>query len=85
MLSRLELRHIIENAFLPKACSCSITPRGSMTIQLFNPNTREEELVVTGIDPATLVSSRAIAALVGEIKEEARMKPSAPERISQHA
>ena len=85
MLSHIELRHVIEKAFLPKICRCSISPRGSMTIQIFNPDTREEELVVTGIDLAALVGSRAIAALVGEIKEEALMKSVVSERTSRHA
>jgi hypothetical protein len=73
MISHLELRHIVETAFLPKKCICTIEPAGSMTIQIFDQNSDMEELTVTGIDSSRLVSSRAIAALIGEIKEEARI------------
>lgn len=72
MISVLELRHIVETAFLPKKCICSISPRGSMTVQIFNQETGMEELTVAGIDSSRIVSSRAIAALVAEINEEMR-------------
>lgn len=81
MLSHLELRNVIETAFLPKPCRCSISPDGSMTIQLFTVGTRKEELTVKGIDWRALGSGRAIAALVAEIKEEAQIK-LAPKKLS---
>lgn len=73
MISHIELRHIVETAFLPKKCVCTIEPPGSMTVQIFNEDSGTEELTVTGIDPSRLVSSRAIASLVVEIKEEAKI------------
>lgn len=41
MLSTLELRHIIETAFLPTRCICSVRA-GSLMIQLVDPITQQE-------------------------------------------
>lgn len=70
MLSHLELRHVMEVAFRPLTCKCTITPAGDMTIELKAPDTEFEVLTLTGISTAKLSGGRAIAALVGEIKEE---------------
>ncbi|WPO98227.1 DUF1652 domain-containing protein [Pseudomonas sp. HR96] len=75
MLSQLELRHALETAFLPTKCQCIIEPEGTLTVQLINPRTAEIDLTVKGIVMAKLTSSRALAALVAEIKEELRLKP----------
>ncbi|EGH74634.1 DUF1652 domain-containing protein [Pseudomonas syringae] len=80
MISSLELRHIIETAFLPMKCVCTIVPDGSMFIQIFDQSTNKEELTVAGIDPSGLGSSRAIASLVTELKEDMRRRSLAPER-----
>ncbi|MBI6795295.1 hypothetical protein ALP36_101483 [Pseudomonas syringae pv. coriandricola] len=80
MISSLELRHVIESAFLPMKCVCKIEPDGSMFIQIFDQSTGKEELTVTGIDPSGLGSSRAIASLVTELKEDMRLRSLAPER-----
>lgn len=84
MLSHLELRHIIEAALLPRFSTCGIGPDGSMTIQLLSPNTRQVELTVAGINLGALPSSRAIAKLVAEIKEEARMSCVSPVKMTRH-
>jgi hypothetical protein len=73
MIYSLELRHIIEAAFLPTKCACTISSDGTMTIQLSSPDNAEEQLTVTGIDATSMASSRAIAALVAELKEELRL------------
>ncbi|WP_054989954.1 DUF1652 domain-containing protein [Pseudomonas coronafaciens] len=80
MISSLELRHIIETAFLPMRCVCTIAPNGSMTVQIFDQDTNREELTVTCIDVSGLVSARAIAALVMELKEDMRLRRLAPGR-----
>ncbi|MFJ4142695.1 DUF1652 domain-containing protein [Pseudomonas sp. NPDC089734] len=72
MLSHLELRHVMEVAFRPTICKCTIASDGLMTIELKNPETHVRELTMTGISTAKLSGGRAIAALVGEIKDEAR-------------
>ena len=73
MLSTLELRHIIETAFLPTKCMCSVRA-GSLMIQLVDPITQQELLTVAGVDLKSLGSSRAIARLIAEIKEELRLR-----------
>ncbi|SDZ59361.1 DUF1652 domain-containing protein [Pseudomonas sp. NFIX28] len=73
MISHLELRHIIEAAFLPMKCICHISADNSMTVQLLDADTREE-LTVTGIDASTLCTAHAIANFVAELKEEARAR-----------
>lgn len=76
MISTLELRHIIETAFLPTRCVCSIR-HDSLNIQLIDPSNQQELLTVAGIDPKALGSSRAIANLISEIKEEVRLQGGA--------
>jgi hypothetical protein len=73
MLSTLELRHLIESAFLPLSCECRVDQGGSLQIKIFEPVSGYVEVVVTGIPIAQLNSCQAIAKLIedirGEIKE----------------
>jgi len=84
MLSTLELRHALETAFLPTKCVCIIEPNDTLTIQLLNPRTGTVDLAVKGILMSRLSSSRSLAALVGEIKEELRTRPSAANDRRRH-
>ncbi|WP_440060561.1 DUF1652 domain-containing protein [Pseudomonas syringae] len=77
MTPSMDLRPIIEAAFLPMKCVCVIAPGGSMTIRILNPATEAEEFTVTGIDTKALVSIRDIVALVLEVKSEMRLRRSA--------
>ena len=70
MISALELRHIIECGFLPLSCSCTTNVDGSLMIKVTDPSTGSVELLVTGVSTAELTSSRAIAALIGELRSE---------------
>jgi hypothetical protein len=72
MISTLELRHIIESAFLPKKCVCSIQPDHTMTIRIGSVE-EIDAFTATGIDFSRFSTSRAIAGLVGELKEEMKM------------
>jgi hypothetical protein len=54
MISHLELRHLIETAFLPTKCLCSICIDNSMTVQLLDADTGKEELTVIGVDGQNL-------------------------------
>ena len=71
-LSNLELRHLIESAFLPARCkcSCSVTGAPSLTIEIFEEDLVSIALFVTGVDINTLSSSRAISSLIAEIRED---------------
>lgn len=70
MLSHLQLRHLLESAFLPTKCKCEIDSKGSMTVHFINPRTSRVDLSVDGIVVSKLSSSRAIASLIGELKAE---------------
>lgn len=67
-LSTLELRHVIETAFLPLSCECRVDPNGSLLIQIFEPISGRVELRVTGISMAQLNSSQAINKLIEDIR-----------------
>ncbi|KPW48668.1 DUF1652 domain-containing protein [Pseudomonas syringae group genomosp. 3] len=81
MTSSMDLRPIIEAAFLPMRGVCTIAPDTSMTIQIFNQDTEHEEftvtVTVTGINASALVTIRDIVALVLEVKGEMRLRPKA--------
>ncbi|PBP76167.1 hypothetical protein CCL15_02055 [Pseudomonas syringae] len=74
MNSPMDLRPIIEAAFLPMRCLCVIAPDASMTIHVFDRNTEAEEFTVTGIDTQALVTIRDIVGLVLEVKGEMRLR-----------
>lgn len=71
MLSHLELRHTVESAFLPTKCECDISPDGTFSVKLIDPESGEVELFITGMAISELASSRSIARLVLSLKEEA--------------
>lgn len=48
MLSHLELRHIIETAFLPARCICSIYADKRMTVQLLDASTERADYLDEG-------------------------------------
>ncbi|CAM3401326.1 hypothetical protein BZK31_04800 [Pseudomonas floridensis] len=69
-LSTLELRSIVEGAFLPLRCTCTVAPDYSMTVQVNDPYSGRVELVVTGISLHGLKTSRDISNLVSELRDE---------------
>ncbi|MCD5992835.1 DUF1652 domain-containing protein [Pseudomonas sp. CDFA 602] len=69
-LSTLELRNIIERAFLPQRCTCTVGPDRSMTVQVTDPESGRIELLVTGISLERLNTSRSISDLVAELRVE---------------
>ncbi|NYH11646.1 DUF1652 domain-containing protein [Pseudomonas moraviensis] len=73
MLSILELRHIIESAFLPLTCKCWVEPQGSLQAQICDPISGEVELLVTGISISSLVGRQAIINLIHDIREELKL------------
>lgn len=67
-LSTLELRGIIERAFLPLRCKCTVAPDYSLTVQISDPQSDRVDLLVTGISLDRLNTSRDICELVGELR-----------------
>lgn len=84
MLSHLELRHVFESAFLPTVCKCTIGSGRTMTLELINPRTKKVELTRSAIPIGDLTSSRAIALLVADLKEELRLWPMAHQDRRKH-
>lgn len=70
MISHLELRQIVESGFTPMKCICTITQDNLMTVSLFEPQKGHPALEVRNLNAAELTTSRAIASLVLELKEE---------------
>lgn len=74
LLSHADLRHIMETAFVPILCKCTITEDGMMSLELTHPSTQAEEFSLGGIEVAQLDTGRAIANLVLGIREEIRQR-----------
>ncbi|MBA1243380.1 DUF1652 domain-containing protein [Pseudomonas japonica] len=80
MLSTLELRHILENAFLPTVCKCEIDS-GIMTLKLINARTNEVIFEEREIKTSDLSSTLDITTLVAELKAKLATIPVVnPER-----
>lgn len=69
-LSTLELRSIVESAFLPMRCTCSVSPDSSMSVQISDPHSEKVELLVTGISLDRLNTTRDISDLVAELRND---------------
>jgi len=74
VLSDLEIKHVLETAFLPDRCACSLDPYGSISVQIYDQRSGELLLTVAGISRVEVASSRSIANLVGQIREEIRLR-----------
>ncbi|WP_242675188.1 DUF1652 domain-containing protein [Phytopseudomonas dryadis] len=72
MMSVLEQRRIIETAFLPLNCRCSVCHDDSMVIEISDPLTREVLIKVTGIARSRLASSRDISRFVLQLRHDLR-------------
>ena len=76
----LELRQLIEGAFLPLRCEVSCTDGLVLTIHL-HADADGEEMTVTGVRLSALPDMRAIADLVVQIREERRLLGLKKERM----
>ncbi|MFJ5296362.1 DUF1652 domain-containing protein [Pseudomonas sp. NPDC088368] len=68
-LSNLELRSIIESAFLPKRCNCTVLD-DTMTVEVIDPLTERVELLASGIKLDKLDTSRALCELISELRAD---------------
>jgi hypothetical protein len=78
MISSLELCHIVESGFLPAKCKCTIDANDQMMIQIFDRERGHAELLASGIPINTLVTSRAISALIASLKEGLKLHGTRP-------
>ncbi|MEQ7922231.1 DUF1652 domain-containing protein [Xanthomonas sp. WHRI 1810A] len=69
-LSDLELRSIIESAFLPLRCNCTVSAAKTMSVEIVDPTTEHVELFVSGIVLDKLDTSRAICTLITGLRAE---------------
>lgn len=84
MLSHLQLRHLLESAFLPSKCRCEIDSKGIMTVHFVNPRNGKIDLTVGDIAANKLASGRAIANLIGDLKEQHRRIPQEVQERRRH-
>ncbi|MGE6388660.1 DUF1652 domain-containing protein [Pseudomonas sp. NPDC078416] len=78
-LSNLELRSIIERAFLPLRCNCTVW-EDLMTVEVIDPATEHVELFVSDIALDFLDNSHALCVLIRDLQaelEKARHYPHA--------
>ncbi len=69
ILSNLELRSIIESAFLPMRCNCTVID-DTMTVEVIDPLTERVQLSTSGIALDRLDTSRALCELISELRAE---------------
>lgn len=77
MLSTLEIRHLIEQSFLPSRCECTIDPGAALTVRFFHDTLNQEVLVVTGIAVAQLSNGHAIENLVAGLRQDLELVAAA--------
>ncbi|PWB35096.1 hypothetical protein DCO48_03665 [Pseudomonas sp. SDI] len=65
----LELRQLIEGAFLPARCEVSCSDGLSLTLH-FAQDAEHDEMTITGIRLSALPNTRAMADLVAQVREE---------------
>jgi hypothetical protein len=78
-LSNLELRSIIESAFLPLRCNCTVL-EDLMTVEVINPANEHVELFASNIALDSLDNSHALCMLIRDLQaelEKARRFPHA--------
>lgn len=78
-LSNLELRSIIESAFLPLRCNCTVMD-DSMTVEVIDPYTDRVELLASGIALAQLDTSRALCDLIAGLRADLHHAQPQPRR-----
>ena len=83
MMSILEQRQIVEAAFLPLACRCTIGADDLVALEVRDPDDERLLLNVDGIHREELASSRSISQLVLRVRQQLeRLEPgaAAPQR-----
>lgn len=85
MLSTLELRHLVEQSFLPTRCECTVDPPAAMTVRFYQSTSNQEVLIVTGISIAQLNNGYAIAALIADLRSDLERVSSTPHYSVNHS
>ena len=83
-LSTLELRHLIEQSFLPTRCECTVDLPAALSVRFYQDSSNQEILVVTGIALSRLNTSHAIASLIADLRYDLESVNSATRHPSHH-
>jgi hypothetical protein len=78
MLSTLELRHLVEQTFLPTRCECTVDASAALTVRFYQGASNQEVLIVTGISIAQLHNGYAIETLIADLRSDLERVSSAP-------
>ncbi|MEQ9724577.1 MULTISPECIES: DUF1652 domain-containing protein [unclassified Pseudomonas] len=70
MMSILEQRQIVESAFLPFNCRCTVEADGTLTLEIRAPQSDHVLLRADGIQRGELASSRSISQLVLRLRQQ---------------
>ncbi len=70
MMSVLELRRIIETAFLPEICRCSVSHDDSLVVQISEPASGEVLVRIIGVPRSSLSTSRDLSRFVMQLRKE---------------
>jgi hypothetical protein len=70
MISLAQLRLQLERSFSPLACECTLTGDHSLTVKLYHPVSGQVDLVVSGLNVASLGTPQAREALTEELRYE---------------
>ena len=86
MLSTLELRHLVEQSFLPTRCDCTVDPPGALIVRFYHGTSNQEILTVTGIPIAPLNNGFAIETLIADLRNDLeRVSATAPCYSANHS
>jgi len=69
-LSPLEIRGIVERAFLPLACTCEQAAHECFNVRIEDLHTGKVCLVAEGVSPDRFASSREISNLIAELRTQ---------------
>ncbi|MBD9586298.1 DUF1652 domain-containing protein [Pseudomonas sp. PDM03] len=70
MISLAQLRLQLERSFSPLACECTLTGDHSLTVKLYHPVSGQVDLVVSGLNVASLGPPQTLEALIEELRYE---------------
>lgn len=84
MLSTLELRHLVEQSFLPTRCECTVDPTAALTVRFYQGASNQEMLVVSGISIAPLNNGFAVASLIADLRKDLERVGSTPLHVAHY-
>ncbi|MGE8068907.1 DUF1652 domain-containing protein [Pseudomonas sp. NPDC089569] len=70
MIHLAQLRLLLERCFSPLACECTVTGDHSLTLKLYHPASGQVDLVISGLNMATLQTPESVATLIEELSYE---------------